>query len=358
MYKLFCTLFIFYFLSLSAQEKDSYAVSFSTFYGEGVGNIKGIESNHAESYKLGLSKRLHPENAEWIRLLNAESVSVNFIYSDLDGILRGYSFGKSYGLLSEADFRIAKKNNFKLFFTPGFGLTYVSKTVFTDPQTYIFGSHLNAILSASIKTEFQFYEDCSLITSLGFMHYSNGSTRIPNAGINIVNVGFGIKKDFELKKSNSDNSPEKSMKKNAVEISVGAGERGKYKMKDGFFKMGFYAGYHHFFNNTIAFRSGLDAVYYVQVFNPSVYDDTVPYWGKSYEHFRLGASAGVEVKMNKFAVAGNMGRYLYMESPYHQKMYWNASLKYYLSRKFGIQATLNAHKFQADFINWGLFCRL
>lgn len=345
------------FVRFSAQEKVKYSGVFTAYLGKGMGNIKGVESNNAKSYKLGIQKKLNPDDAEWIKYLHAENVSVSIIYSDLDGMIMGYPFGKTFGLLTEADFKIFQNSNFKLCFVAGFGIAYASKTIFTDPNTFIFGSHLNAIFSSSVNAEYQFQKDWSLFSTIDLIHYSNGSVRIPNAGVNLMNIGVGIKKDFEINSQKKFRNTEMLMKKNGLEISFGAGERGKYKTKNGFFKMGFYAGYNHFINNVLAFRMGLDAVYYDKVYNPAVYEDSVPYWGKSYEHFRLGASAGIEVKMNDFAINTNFGRYVYFKSPYHQKMYWNASLKYYLSKNYGVVSTLNAHKFQADFVNWGLFYR-
>ena len=350
-------LFILVFSGISAQQKESFSVFYSTSAGMGTGNFKGTKSNFSSSHQLGISKKLNPEEAEWIRFLNAENISVSLLYSDLDEIETDYfTYGKSYGAISEIDFRLLQKGNFKLFFTPGFGLTYVTKTAFNDTTTYIFGSHINAVFSAALKPEIRFAEDLSLYSNISFLHYSNGSVQIPNAGINVVNVGLGIKKDFQAGNSEI-KAEEKDFKKNGIEIAAGAGVRGKYRIKDNVFRMGFYAGYNRFINRVLGFRIGLDASYYGETYDPENYQDTGAYIANSWDPFRIGASVGTEVKMGKFAANANFGRYLHFNNPNGQKTYWNAGMKYYLAPNFGVQGVLNVHKFQADYVNWGIFTR-
>jgi hypothetical protein len=346
---------------LKSQQQKTISAEAKYFYGTGIGSIKGVQSNYTQGFTLGIEKKLNPESAEWINFLNAEHLSLNFIYTDMEGIQRDFTYGKSFGLISQIDFKLLGNDKFKLHLVPGIGVVYNTKTVFTNPETFIFGSHINSTFSAEISVECRIYKDWSVSSSVGLMHYSNGSVRIPNAGLNTFSVSFGIKKDFKIETSGKDSlavSEIKLVKKNAFEFSAGAGVRGKYKEKSGFFKMGFYAGYSRYFNQTIGLRIGLDGVYYKDVYNPAVYEDTVPYWGKSWDHFRLGASFGPEIKMRNIAINAGFGRYLYFKSPYNQKFYWNSSIRYFITPNFGIQGTLNAHKFQADFVNWGLFCRI
>lgn len=339
------------------QEDKDLSIFYTSYFGKGVGGIKGIESNHSESYMLGIVKKLDQEKLEWARRLNAEQISISFIHSDLEGIKRGYTFGKAYGLLSEIDFKLFNKNQFFIYFTPGLGLSYIDKTIFTNPETYIFGTHINAMFNLALKGKYQINQDIDINTEVGLMHYSNGAYRIPNAGVNTLNFGLGISKNLKSNLKYRQSSLHE-MSKNGIELSAGIGQRGKYKQKDGFTKYAFYAGYNRFINNVFGFRIGLDGIYHPEVFNPLIYNDTVPYWGRTYDHLTLGASVGAELKMNHFALHGNWGTYLYMKSPTNQKTYWKLGLKYYITPKFGVQTILNAHKFQADFVSWGLFVRM
>ncbi len=356
---------VFTFLSLScsitAQHSKKYFVEARGFYGNGTGNIKGIESNVMRGVALGVGKNLDPNTSEWIDKLNAKKVSLNFVYTDLNGMQRGFKYGESYALSTKLDFQLLKYKAFSLSVSPEVGLAYMTETVATIPDSYIFGSHVNFLFGVGFSSAIQLNQDWSVNPYVQLLHYSNGSIKIPNAGANAVVYGLGVQKTIGDTKEHSPQkytSSKDSLKTNALELMAGIGWRGKYKSNDHFFRAGFYAGYSRYLNSFFALRGGVDVVYYDQVYNPDVYDDTIPYWGKSYDHLRAGVSLGAELKFGKLALNYNVGRYLHMNSPYHQKMYWNAAFRYYLTPKFGVQGTLNAHKFQADFLNFGIFCRL
>lgn len=342
---------------MQSQEK-MFSVFVAPYIGQGTGNIKGIESNNARGFQIGLSQKIDPEKTEWAKFFNAERTTISFIYLNMNDMLRfGIPFGESYGLAISSDFRLWKIKNFKLLLTPEMGLTYNTVTVKTNPDSFIFGSHINALVGGIFSAEYQMSDKWSAFSSVSYIHSSNGSTKLPNAGSNVLVYGIGIRKSFK-----GDVLPQvyqnPEINKNGLEFAVGLGSRGKYKQNGGFTKVGFYGGYSRFINRVFGLRIGFDGVYYEEVYNPEVYEDTVPYWGKSYEHWRLGGSIGAEAKFGNLGINWNFGRYLYFKSPYNQKTYWNANVRYYLSPKFGLQATLNAHKFQADYVNWGLFCRL
>lgn len=342
-------------------ETLNYATYVKGIVGQGSGKVKGIEQNIMWGAAVGVSKDMSHSSQNWVNALNVKAINLGLIYNNFEGMKAGYSFGESIGAQAQLEIGVVERENFKFRVVPGFGLGYMSKTTFTDPETRIFGTHINGLFTADLKASYQMTKSWAATAELGFTHYSNGSFKIPNAGINTLNTALGLKYTIPKVDTIDEKVTENiynPIQKYGVDLVIGAGQRGKYQEHKGFFRMGFYGGYSRFFNQVLGLRVGLDATYYDQVYNPLVYDDTVPYWGRSYDHWRLGASLGGEVKMQKFALTANMGHYLHMKSPVGQKWYWNTSLKFYVTPKFGIQAMLNAHKFQADYINWGVFARL
>jgi len=346
---------------LWGQETNNFDIHAGIYYGNGIGKVKGIESNYLQGASVGVSKILNPNHAEWIDKLHAKRWNWSFLYTDMDGIQQHFSYGKSYSLATGLDFEILKYRLFSLYLSPKSGITYVTETVSTNSDTYIFGSHINFLFGFGLSAEYRLTENWSVDPYFQILHMSNGGLKLPNAGVNALVYGLTLhKKIANVKNTEPENATPSSeqMKTNGLELAAGIGWRGKYKSDSHFFRSGFYLGYSRYFNSYFALRSGVDVVYYGQVFNPEVYDDSIPYWGKSYDHFRAGLSVGAEVKFGKLALNANAGRYVYMKSPYHQKLYWNAAFRYYFVPTFGIQAGLNAHKFQADFLNFGIFCRL
>lgn len=351
------------FSFLKAQIHNDVSIGYQSVYGTPVGKIKGDVSNYVSGHSVSFSKNLEQSEQEWVKFLHAKSVNINLTflnmnYTETNRIGRPFKFGDGYSISTNVDFKLADFGKFQFLLSPSVGLIYVTKTVHTDPDTYYFGSHINAVFNGGIGFNYDFSKDYSLTSKVSFLHFSNGGVKIPNAGINMLTAELGIQKHFFTNTNeNQTLRPEKDFKKNALEIGVGAGQRGKYKINEAFYRIDVNTAYSHFINKTLGFKIGLDGVYYNQVFNPLIYDDSVPYWGKSYKHWRLGANIGTEVKMNKISANYSFGRYLYFKSPYDQKTYWKAGLRYYILPKFGLEAQMYAHKVQADFLSFGLFTR-
>lgn len=359
--KLFLSLLISNF-SL-AQVTSTSHLGYQSIYGTPVGKIKGDKKNYISGHSITFGKNLENKNEDWVKFLSAKNVNFSIIYYDMDQMKldlygREYSFGKAFGATANVDFRLAKLNKFELLLSPTVGLAYITKTVHTDPDSYYFGSHLNAVFDAGIGLQYNFADDYALTSNMSFLHFSNGGIQLPNAGVNMMTASIGLQKNISSQLEDPNHQPEKPVKKNAFDLSIGGGQRGKYKIKEAFYRVSVSPAYTYFINNTLGFKIGLDAVYYDQVFNPLIYDDSVPYWGKSYKHLRLGTSIGAEIKMNKVSFNTAFGRYVYFKSPYDQKTYWKAGLRYYFTPNFGLESIMNAHKVQADFISIGGFIRL
>lgn len=356
--------FVFPFL-YSAQYQP-YSLSAHLFYGNAVGKYKGVYKNQSSGFLLNFEKSLENDPAEWVRFLNAKNITVGILYTDMDQIQYPihnipYSFGKSIGIISHIDLGLLSSERFNLYLSPGFGLTYINKTTQTNPESFVFGSHINTIFKSALKGEYRVGKEYSILSEISFLHFSNGSFRIPNAGVNFINASVGLKKKLHIQTSENDStdtSERIQMPKNAFLFSAGAGRRGKYKRDDAFYRLHFYGGYSKFLNNIIALKSGIDLFYYEEKYNPTEYEDSITYLGETNDHTKVGLSLGTEVKMKKFSVSANVGYYLYFKSVYPQKTYWNIGFKYYLEEHFGIQTHLNTHQFQADFVSGGVFILL
>lgn len=349
---------------LAGQQPTHYFLEYSSIYGAPVGKIKGDISNSITGQQLTLGKNLEQNQEEWVHYLSAQNIrfrishiDMNRVQQDLAG--RTYAFGDAYAAAASVDFRLAKADKFTLLFSPTIGIAYITTNVYTDPDSYIFGSHMNTMFEAGLGLQYDFTNDYALTAKVSFLHFSNGGIQLPNAGVNTLIATFGIQRNFTLPPTKSGLTTQaKPVKKHAFDLTIGAGQRGKYKIKEAFYRVTVSPAYSYFISNIIGLKAGIDAVYYNQVFNPAIYDDSVPYWGKSYEHWRIGASLGTEIKMNKISFNAHYGAYLYFKSPYQQKTYWKAGLRYYITPKIGIDGSMYAHQFQADIISFGGFVRL
>lgn len=353
----FC--FIFSLQLFSQQENKNSAIEISSYFGNGIGLGKGKIENKFKAYSISYSKKLN-ENLHWVKFLNAKEIKYKIIYFNLNG-MRGifeddnYKYGSVFGLIVNVDFKITEFSKFEIFLSPGIGLVYVNNTYKTKPTSFLFGTHINAAFDAKLLAEYHFSKDFSLILSTGFTHYSNGAISLPNAGLNLVQTGIGLKKYFKTEENFTIST---SKFDDAFEINLAAGQRGKYKENSAFYRLAAYTGYNKTLNNVLGLKGGIDAVYYDKTYNPETYIDFVPYKANSYDHIRLGISLGAEIKMNQISVNYQFGKYIYFKNPTNQKYYWKAGIRYYLDENIGLEATLYSHKVQADFIGFGAFFRI
>lgn len=62
-----------------------------------------------------------------------------------------------------------------------------------NPINQFIGSQLNAYIHLGFKANYQITDRFTLFSSIGLKHYSNGATRRPNAGINLVPLTLGVR---------------------------------------------------------------------------------------------------------------------------------------------------------------------
>jgi Lipid A 3-O-deacylase (PagL) len=105
-------------------------------------------------------------------------------------------FGNAFAVYPSIDFRILKKiKPFKTYIQWGWGLAYLTRHYdqFTNPTNNAVSSALNNITDFKFKFEKQVSPHFTALAAFSFTHFSNGSARLPNYGINIPALNVGLK---------------------------------------------------------------------------------------------------------------------------------------------------------------------
>ncbi|NEU07429.1 acyloxyacyl hydrolase [Flavihumibacter sp. R14] len=302
----------------------------------------------------------------WVKMAGVRAAGLSVIFRDLQD-LKGYqdtsanSFGQAYGLAGHMDFRLADWGSGSLTLRPGIGLSYLSKTFFTDKRNRFIGSHLNEIVKLDLLVQVPVNQKVELTAGAGFLHYSNGGFVIPNGGINMLSVSTGIRLKREDPEKKEYHTRFRQLNRNNFELNLGVGRRGVFESRKGLLKSGLYAGYNLFLNDLISLKSGFDAVYYYTPFDPAPGRDiqTFQYYGTSFDKWRAGVSGGAEIAVWRLALNAQLGKYLYYNSYYPDvNWFWTSGLTYYVAPRVGLQAKTYFHKSQADFINYGLVFKI
>lgn len=142
-------------------------------------------------------------NYDWQRYWRMPTVGVGFVGMDLGNkAILGQAFALYPYLLAP----IVKAEHFEWNWKVGAGLSFFTKTwydcdtlsgVKAATANASIGSTLNAYITTGMNFEFPIKSGASITTDIGYTHMSNGSTRQPNSGVNILHAQIGAKYTFE-----------------------------------------------------------------------------------------------------------------------------------------------------------------
>lgn len=189
-------LFLFLFTSalLWSQEKLLWG-------GGGMLSLGSIIKNYPEFPDRGLSKGIQFEiflktkgNKEWHQ---------RFQYPDAGMIFSHYNLGNNeilgsvlgmQGFLRIPLYKQYPLNHF-LYFKPAIGFAWFSKPYdkVKNPENLLMGSHLSNITTLELEYGKRLVSNLEGLISIGFAHFSNGHTSLPNVGINFPALSAGVK---------------------------------------------------------------------------------------------------------------------------------------------------------------------
>ena len=128
------------------------------------------------------------------------------------------------------NFQLWNKDRFNGYCQIGNGIAYISKPydINDNPSNNAIGSHWNSMIVLKLEAKYQIQEDLYLNFGPQLFHYSNGSAKAPNAGINNITLGLGIKYRFSeipVYKKSIEKKIGQTWKRWRYEINLGLGFR-------------------------------------------------------------------------------------------------------------------------------------
>ena len=127
---------------------------------------------------------------QWEMLYKYPQLGFSVHYVDFDTKF----FGKAVSGAALVKFVLKQNNFFSFKIDLQSGIAYITKPFDKDDNIYnaLIGSHVNFFLTAG--PEFEFFRSKNIFLSGGFSftHFSNGSTQLPNLGINLMEWHAGV----------------------------------------------------------------------------------------------------------------------------------------------------------------------
>ncbi|MDF1699348.1 MAG: acyloxyacyl hydrolase [Saprospiraceae bacterium] len=138
-------------------------------------------------------------NKRWERYWGKPRIVLNGLfvnYGDKDVL------GNAVAILPELHFTLKQWNTLRLNLQFGTGIAHLNKpyNAISNPNNNAIGSYLNNITSLKFGLEYRWNAQWMTTLSTGLVHFSNGLSSSPNAGINIYGLSIGGIYNFDRKK--------------------------------------------------------------------------------------------------------------------------------------------------------------
>ena len=248
-------------------------------------------------------------------------------------------------------------SNRHLYYQINGGVSYLTKRFDVDANYFntVIGSHVNVFFKLGLGAQKNIGNHFVLFSDFNFSHCSNGNFYEPNAGINVVSLGLGLRLQQAINNTPSlkDKMIDKDFSKYSAEILMNGGVKSiAHFIKKNFFdaSMTLNAIYRSNFKN--AFDAGIDGFYDRSVKTSMMIMEN-PDYDTGYL-YRAGFHVGYEPQFGKTAIAIQMGVYFFDKLNAEGLFYHRVAIKQYLSNRFLLSVAVKTHFFKAEFVEWGI----
>jgi hypothetical protein len=308
---------------------------------------------HVHGFELAI-KRINNTDKHWNKFYKKAEIGYNFIYMDLG---QPSITGKAYALGANFQFKIAGKDQHFLALKLGTGIGYLNKKfdINTNRKNMAIGSNWNGSIQIALIYKTMITKNLSLNTGGGITHFSNGSLKTPNLGVNMPTLFLGLQRSFATKSTYSMDSNSlftATSKRHEILINYAYKER-------------FISDPRQFHIFSLGYRKlkNISPVRRWYYGSDLVWDPTHPY-----SHFlnksepRVGIDNSTELTLlfghrydiGRFAMITDIG--FYILNPYFTKYftYQRVGFRYELNKDWFLNAALKIHFGTADYFEWGI----
>jgi hypothetical protein len=317
---------------------------------------------HFISYEINLGRETYGKK-RWEAMYAYPIVGISYWYSNLGN---SEFIGKANALFPYINFPITRTEKSEFNFRLGGGLGYLTKHFdrLTNYKYLAIGSHLNAAVNLMFEVRWRPMPRVQVSAGFAMMHFSNGSLKTPNYGINIPSANIAIA--YHLTKANAYINrkllPELTKfefdgRKNIELDLVGAfgmkdiSEYGKryyiYTLSGNIFKQVSYKskagiGFDLFYDESDLHKAELDKIILQR--NSQV--------------IKPGASLGYQLNLSRTSFVFNLGFYLGGKMALAGASYYKVGMRVMLSRSIFASMALKTHYARADYIGLGIGYKL
>lgn len=322
-----------------------------------------VFSSHFPLFELNIDQVTFGRKS-WQSKSNYPTVGISFLYTGID---EQPELGHAFAIIPHLSFNCLKSKRHQLNFKFGVGLGYltVKYDPVDNPKNTFIGSHFNAAIDLSFDYSYMITKRLGFTTFIGFTHFSNGSSRTPNNGMNIAHAGLGAKYFISepkqrLPKQQIDNHQYKSWKKENLSFIFGI----SYSRKD----IDEYKGYGmswSVYNLQFNALKRLTEMSKVGIGFDLVYDNTdkeiLKHKGIEFtdiEIFKPGVNAVYELSLGNTSFMINFGCHIAGKDLCEGRVYQKLGIIQNIYKGVFATISLTTHYGWADYIGFGVGYRI
>ncbi len=318
-----------------------------------------IFNSHVMAFEVSILQQTYGRH-KWEIAFNYPIIGIGMWYSSLG---KSPYLGSALALFPYINFPLFKNDKLMCNFRFALGIGYLTKK-FDRLENYknlAIGSHFNAALNVMLEARYRLSNMIILTGGIALQHFSNGSLKLPNYGLNIPMINAGIV--YRLARKNKDIGdhfyppvePFSAIIRHSIEFDFGAAIG--YKNLSAILGRNFLV--YHFYENTlfpISRKSqvgfGFDLSY--DGSHVAILDKAGESYSSMFQIMRPGINAAYNLNMGKLNFIVNLGYYLGGKVTNNGPLYEKFSLQYNFSKSFFANVMLKVHFGRADYIGWGL----
>lgn len=321
-----------------------------------------IFRSHFPAFELNLQKATYGKN-RWESEYGYPLFGINFWYSPMGGYKE---IGSAYAVYPSINFPLTQSSTESLNFKLGVGVGYLTNKFdrLENYKNFAIGSHINIAASLYFEYRRKVSRMITLTVGGGLTHFSNGSMKTPNFGLNILTGTVGISSYLK--------SPNNTLDKKVLpELYPYEFDGRKYLTLDfatafaykdlsqeygkSFFVYAVFTNLMVRVSYKSKFGLGIDLTHdgsdAIILERRGLADTNVNY-------SKIGANMAYELVMDKMTFMFNVGMYVSGAERSEGDVYQRLALKYFVYKDLYANMVLSAHLGRAEYVGFGLGYRL
>ncbi len=322
-----------------------------------------VFQSHFPSFEFSIQRATNGKK-RWEAEYGYQLIGISLWYSGLGGF---EELGSAIAAYPFINFPLTANDQQSLNFRLGLGVGYLSNRFhrIDNYKNFAIGSHLNVAASLYVEYRRKINQRLSFSAGFGLTHFSNGSLKTPNYGLNILAATVGLSGYLSRPNPSLDKKilPELYPFEFDGRQSIGIDFTFSLGSKDMSEQYGekylIYAGYLNILKR-VSYKSkiGIGGDFTYDGSDKYILADRGQEWSSEFQIMKIGVNVAYEMVMDRLSFMFNVGGYVSGKERSEGNFYQRLALRYLVYDEVFATLALSAHLGKAEYIGFGVGYKL